>query len=374
MNALTERIREAAAALGFAPVGFTSADPLEEDRARLLAWVAGGAHGAMDYMAAEPARRADPRAIFPEARSVISLGMTYAPPRGEAEPAGARVARYARGRDYHKLIWKRLRQLEEAIAALSGRPFAGRTFVDTGPLLERALARRAGLGFVGKNTMLIHPLHGSYLFLASVLTDLELAPDLPSRTSCGSCRLCLDACPTQALEPMRLDATRCLSYLTIEERGPIARELRPAVGEWAFGCDICQEVCPYNRHATPTSEPDFAPGRGAGGALDLAKVLAMGDREGFLERFAGTPLTRPKREGLVRNACLAAAHTGRHDLVPLLSERLERDASALVRAHAAWALGRLGARAALERAREKERDPDVAHEIAAGLAAEGHAA
>lgn len=374
MNALTERIREAASRLGFAPVGFTSADPLEEDRARLLDWVAGGAHGSMAYMADQPARRADPRAIVPEARSVISLGMNYAPPRSEPESDGARVARYARGRDYHKLIWKRLRELEQAIAGISGRPFVGRTFVDTGPVLERALAKRAGLGFIGKNTMLIHPLHGSYLFLASVITDLELVPDLPSKTSCGSCRICIDACPTQALVPMRLDATRCLSYLTIEERGPTPVDLRPAVGGWAFGCDICQEVCPYNRHATLTSEPDFASARGAGAALDLAQVLAMADRDAFLARFSGTPLTRPKREGLLRNACLAAAHTGRRDLIPLLVERLERDASALVRAHAAWALARLGAREPLQTAAARETDPDVQREIAAGLAAEGHAA
>ena len=374
MDSLAERIRAAARALGFEPVGITSADPLEEDRARLLDWVAGGAHGSMAYMADRPERRADPRATFPEARSVMSLGMSYAPAlAGSTEPdaRGARVARYARGRDYHKLIWKRLSALEAAIAAASGRPFNGRTFVDTGPLLERAFARRAGLGFVGKNTMLIHPLHGSYLFLATVLTDLELAPDAPSRTSCGSCRLCLDACPTQALTPMQLDATRCLSYLTIEERGPIAPHLRDAVGGWAFGCDICQEVCPYNRHATPTREPDFAPERGAGAALDLAQVLALTAADAFLARFAGTPLTRPKREGLVRNACLAAAHTGRHDLVPQLAALLS-DASALVRAHAAWALARLGgppARAALAAALARESDAHVRAELESGIAA-----
>jgi epoxyqueuosine reductase len=300
---------------------------------------------------------------------VIVLGMSYAPSSGgEVKADGARVARYARGRDYHKLIWKRLRALEAALAALSGRPFHGRTFVDTGPLLERALARRAGLGFIGKNTMLIHPLHGSYLFLATVLTDVELPVDeAQARVACGSCTLCLDACPTQALEPYRLDATRCLSYLTIETRAPVAPELRPAVGGWAFGCDICQEVCPYNRHATPTREDAFAPARGAGGALDLAAVLAMGDTEPYLTAFAGTALTRAKREGLVRNACLAAAHLGRHDLVPRLVERLARDTSPIVRLHAAWALGRLGgptARHALEDASRSEADPDVRAELA----------
>lgn len=379
---LGERIREAARALGFQVVGVTSADPAEEDRARLLEWVAGGAHGGMGYMAERPERRADPREVFPGARSVLCLGMSYAPvedgvggARGSGSGSGgARVARYARGRDYHKLIWKRLRGLEEAIARISGRAFNGRTFVDTGPLLERAFARRAGVGFVGKNTMLIHPLHGSYLFLATVLTDLDLVADAPSRGSCGSCRLCLDACPTQALTPMRLDATRCLSYLTIEERGPIAADLRAAVGEWAFGCDICQEVCPYNRNATPTAEGAFAPESGAGAALDLSAVLALGDRDAFLERFAGTPLTRPKREGLVRNACLAAVHMGRHDLVPQLIARFETDASALVRAHAAWALARLGGEAALGALRRgvaREVDVDVRGEIARGLGDEG---
>ena len=365
---LAERIRAAARRLGFDPVGITSADPVEEDRAHLLDWIARGAHGSMAYLAREPARRADPRAVFPGARSVISLGLAYAT-RGAPEGEGARVARYARGRDYHKLIWKRLRALEVAIAEESGRPFAGRTFVDTGPLLERALARRAGLVFVGKNTMLIHPLHGSYLFLATVLTDLELPADAPGRTACGACTLCLDACPTQALTPYRMEATRCLSYLTIEERGPIAPALRPAVGGWAFGCDICQEVCPYNRQARDTAEPDFATQRGAGAALDLAAVLALSDTDAFLRAFSGTPLTRPKRDGLVRNACLAAAHLGRHDLVPLLCERLA-DESPVIRGAAAWALGRLGgttAERALEVARERERDTTVQAEIASAL-------
>jgi epoxyqueuosine reductase len=370
---LTSRIKDEARRLGFDPVGVTGADPLAADRERLWSWLAAGHHGSMAYMARDPDLRADPGRLLPGARSAVVMGFAYAAPEGRGAPApagegsGARVARYARGRDYHRVIRHRLRRLEASIGEIAGRPLATRSFVDTGPVLERALAVRAGLGFIGKNTLLIHPRHGSYLFLAVILTVLELAPDEPSRADCGSCRLCIDACPTQALDtPYTLAATRCLSYLTIEERGAIDPMLRPSVGGWAFGCDACQEACPYNRRPAPCPEPLLDPRHGVGERLPLEEVLAMTARGPFLARFAGTPLTRPRREGLVRNACLAAAHERRLDLVPLLAELLRADPSRIVRAHAAWALRRLGgaaAHAALSAAWAGEPDPEVRAEL-----------
>jgi epoxyqueuosine reductase len=340
---LTGRIKAAARALGFDPVGITTAEPVDSEWERLQDFLARGEHGSMAYLAKEPYRRIDPKQLVPDARSVVVLGMSYAPEREVPESEAARVARYARGRDYHKVIFKQLRALEAALADLSGRPFRGRTFVDTGPLLERAFARRAGLGFIGKNTMLIHPRTGSYFFLSVLLTDLELVADPPATGDCGSCRLCIEACPTGALDvPYQLKATRCISYLTIEERGHIPVELRPSVGEWAFGCDTCQEVCPYNRRSPATDQPAFAPDRGAGHHLNLDAVLALADREAFLARFAGTPLTRPKREGILRNACLAAAHARRTDLIPAL-ERCQTDQEPVVREAASWALAQLRA-------------------------------
>jgi epoxyqueuosine reductase len=259
-----------------------------------------------------------------------------------------------------------LRVLAEALHQRAGGEGRYRIFVDDGPLLEREAALRAGLGFIGKNTCLIAPGAGSYLLLGALLTDLPLLPDQTPIRDCGNCRLCLDACPTGALDaPYQLDARRCISYLTIELRGPIASDLRPAVGARVFGCDICQEVCPYNHGRGPVPWPELGPRPEVGTDLDLVELLNLDD-EAFRERFRGTSLRRTKRRGLLRNAAVALANAGDRNAVPALARALAQETEPLVRAHAAWALCRLGgpeAEAALAVAREHELDPVVRAEL-----------
>jgi epoxyqueuosine reductase len=260
------------------------------------------------------AKRRDPSLIFPQARSVVVVALNYY--QGEydpkATPAGGergRVARYAWGDDYHDLMWSRLDELGALVEDEAGHPVAWRRYVDTGPLLERELAVRAGLGWFGKNTMLINPSLGSWLLLGELLLDLELEYDAPFRSDhCGTCTRCIDACPTRCILPDRtLDASRCISYLTIEFKGDaIAAELRPLVGDWIFGCDVCQNVCPWNRFARSTNEPAFQPRPGMP-ALELADLLALDD-EGFQQRFKGSAVKRAKRRGLQRNAAVASEY------------------------------------------------------------------
>jgi epoxyqueuosine reductase len=298
----------------------------------------------MAWLTPERVHRAcDPATLLPGARSFIAVGIGYRPadePRGRPAPApmGGRVARYAWGRDYHDVLkrklWALVRWLEERL----GRPVAARVFVDDGPCPDRAVAQRAGLGFFGKNTNLLTRTHGSYVLLGSVLTDVPLPPDPPAAGDCGSCTRCLDACPTGALPaPYVLDSARCISYLTIEHRGPIPERLRPLVGDWLFGCDICQEVCPWNRLAAATREPAFTPAAGAGPALDPAAVLAWDDTT-YQTRLRGSPLKRAKRQGLRRNAAVVLANRGaRAALVTAAT-----DADPVVRAQARAALGESG--------------------------------
>jgi epoxyqueuosine reductase len=287
------------------------------------------------------------------------------------------IARYARGRDYHKLMKTRLLALLERVASRAALPVHGVAYVDTGPLLERELAARAGLGWFGKNTMLIHPRRGSWFFLGALLLDLALEPDAPfTADHCGSCARCLDACPTGALlgrdaagAPV-MEARRCISYLTIEHRGPIPPELRAAIGNRIYGCDICQEVCPFNgaKFAEPTAEPAFAP-RPETARPDLVALMAM-DEEGW-DRFSrGTAIRRARRAGFLRNVAVALGNWGAPEAESPLVRALD-DAEALVRGHAAWALGRIGtetARAALSGRLTREEDRWVRDEIDAALA------
>lgn len=281
---------------------------------------------------------------FPEARSVIVLGAAYSnEPRsqtGQEKTASGRIARYALSRDYHDLLRARLKTLQTVIQQLNpGKPLRFRNTVDTSAVQERALAEAAGLGFFGKNTCLIQPKGGSFFFLCTLITDLDLGIEAaaPSPWNCGACTLCLEACPTGALaEPYRLDASRCISSLTIEYRGPIEVALRPKMGDWIFGCDICQEVCPYNRGKNFTPMEDFhsvLPEK-----MPLERVLKCRSEEQFQALFRGSPLTRPGRENLVRNATIAAGNLGDPTLIPALEESLHQDTSVLVRNHAAWAL------------------------------------
>ena len=368
-EALAEQIRSEAARLGFHAVGFARAE--EHPHAEhLRRWLEEGRHGTMRWMARDPARRADPRALLPRALTVISVAASYH--RGEW-PGGdgmlrGRVARYAWGRDYHGRLLRRLRALGRAVARLApGHRWTA--CMDARPALDRGWAERAGLGWIGKNTNLILGRRGSWAFLGEIVTDLDLPPDGPARNHCGRCTACLPACPTGAIvAPYRVDARRCISYLTIEHRGPIALELRPLIGTRIFGCDDCQEVCPWNRHATPPAHPDVEtlPEQAAPALLPL---LAL-DEEAFRARFPGTPLLRAGRAGLARNAAVALGNLGDPRAVPGLERALREDPDPVVRGHAAWALGRVGgteAHAALHAAREREPDPGVLEEVELAL-------
>ena len=383
---LREEIRSRAFALGFAQVGFAPAErPAHADE--YLAWLERGLHGEMGWMARQDAvrRRLDPGEALEGCRTVIVVTLRYGPTPDDARRLPV-IARYARGRDYHDVFEERLDALAAGIGELSPDARTKR-YVDYGPVLERDHAQRAGLGWIGKNTMLIHPRLGSYLMLGELLTDLALAPDepfVPDR--CGTCRRCIETCPTDAiLEDRSIDSTRCISYLTIELRGPIPRELRAAIGMRVFGCDICQEVCPWNADAPAPEAAPFAAEPGtAAPAADLvawAEELLALDDEGFRERYRGTAFARPGRGGLLRNVVvgigngLAAAGRPDPDAVAVVVAAL-RDPAPLVRLHAAWALGRTGsadARSALRAAGSSEDDPAVREEIEMALDAGGRA-
>jgi epoxyqueuosine reductase len=358
--------------LGFDVVGIVPVGPPQHGAA-FGAWLTAGYHGEMAYLVARAAERADPTRLAPDARSAIVLAANYNPgflPADSNEAGSGRIARYAWPADYHRVIKTALYELDALIRTLSGRTTLGKVCVDTAPLLERDFAAQAGLGFIGRNTCLITPGLGSWTFLAALLVPEDLGQRPMTRAprvafGCGRCTRCLDACPARAFpSPYVLDARRCISYLTIELRGPIPPELRALMGNRVFGCDVCQEVCPYNRAAPVSAWTALAPdpARGAPSLLDLLSL----DEEGFRARFRGTPVLRSKRRGLVRNACVAAGNWGDPLAVPALSHLLN-DPEPLVRGHAAWALGRIGgteAVRALSRAAAVEMDPWVEHEIA----------
>ena len=341
---LKKDISAYAGSLGFARIGITSAVPLEKEAIALESWLAQGYEGEMAYMAKAPERRSDPVKLLPGAKSVIALAMPYYG-GGDGLRGTPRSSVYARGRDYHKVIGKRLDALVRYIEALAPAS-ACKTFVDAGPLLERPYAQRAGLGFIGKNTLLITKGLGSWVFLAHVVTTLELPTDAPDLRSCGSCRLCIDACPTEAIvEPFKLDARRCISYLTIELEGDIPEDLRPKMKEWVFGCDVCQEVCPHNRVVEPL-KGGLTGEYGAADTLSLSVLLSLDTDDKFLAQFKDTAFTRTGRKGLVRNACVTAANLGRIDLVPALEKLRQKDPDPTVRTHAEWALRQLASREA----------------------------
>lgn len=339
-------LRELAGSVGLAVVSVTDVTELARDRAHVEQWQQAGYAGEMGYMRREAALMASPTRILPEARTVVSVGLSYDRRQREGLPVGyGRVARYAWGRDYHKVLRKRLERLCERVEEYLGSEIRHRFFSDSVPLLERALAHRGGMGFVGKNTMLIIPRMGSFLFLGEILWDVEVA-ELPeaspaSRGGCGSCSRCMDSCPTQAFVSERvLDARRCISYLTIEKRGALSWEERAWLGDWVFGCDVCQEVCPFNVISLKTrAKPDveeLGQEFGVGQMLSLRDVLSIRADDAFVSRFAGTALMRAKREGLVRNAAVVAANTLSMDLLSELAQAAREDPSTVVRQHALW--------------------------------------
>jgi epoxyqueuosine reductase len=368
-GALARRIRSRGAELGLGGVGIAGLDP--SDHAGFLKeWLAAGRAGEMGWMARTAEVRADPRRRFPWARIAVVAAVPYLPYRGGRhgqEGLVAHVARYAAGRDYHRVLGERLRALASFIEAEA--PGARtRPYVDTGPVLERALAVRAGLGWFGKNTNLIGPRGDSWILLGQILTDLDLPPDDPVADRCGTCTACIDACPTAAImDPYVVDSNRCISYLTIEVRGRIPPGRRADFGDWVFGCDVCQEVCPWNRKVEPSRDAPFLPGPHL--ADRSLEDLVRLDEPAFRQRFSETPLERPRRRGLVRNALIVAANTGDGPALQAAAGRLDDD-DPVVRATAAWAVGRTGGprdRAALERARAAETDPEVRAEIEAAL-------
>ena len=369
---LSDEVFTQALALGFDAAGIVPVGPPRHGAA-FADWLAAGYDGEMAYLAARAAERLDPTVWLPNARSLIMLAANYnpgAPPPAWRDPAHGRIARYAWAADYHDILKPRLYALDAFIRERTGRTALGKACVDTAPLLERDFAEQAGLGFIGRNTCLITPGLGSWTFLAVLAVPESLDEGQKTKDegslllghssfvgTCGRCTRCLDACPTNAfvaptatpVGPHVLDARRCISYLTIELHGPIPRELRPLMDNWVFGCDVCQEVCPYNRAAPEATWSALMPDVGRA-APSLLELLAL-DEAAFRTRFRGTAVLRAKRRGLLRNACVAAGNWGDPVAIPALSHLLA-DAEPLLRGHAAWALGRIGGVAAIHALQE----------------------
>lgn len=370
-------VKELARRHGFDLASIAPPD-LSSAHERYLEWLARGYAGEMDYLARRPEVRGDLRRVWPETRSALVVAMRYRPDEtgGDAtspgrEPPG-KIACYAHGGDYHKFIKKRLIRVLHGLKEIDPS-FEGRSYVDTGPILERDLAVNSGLGWAGKNSLLLNRELGSYFFIGSLLLNQTLPFDLPmAREHCGTCTQCIDDCPTGAIvAPNVVDSRRCISYLTIELRGPMPRELRPLVGGHIFGCDICQAVCPWNDGAPPAVEPRFAPRAGMS-APDLHELILL-DENAFRERFKGTPVMRARYGGFLRNVAVAIGNTGGvTSFYPLA--RVLRHTEPLARGHAAWALSRIGARFRLERIRRilearlySESDEWVSEEIELAL-------
>lgn len=357
--------------LGFQAVGFTDARDLEQTEEVLLQRIDAGLMEGLSWFTPARARLAcRPMELLPGARSVVSLAASYYTPEDTQARAPAphrgRIARYAWGKDYHDVLRVRARALVEAIAQELGHHPGARIFVDSSPLADRAVAQKAGVGWYGKNTnILIHGL-GSWAFLAAIVLDIELPDDEPLLTNCGSCDLCIRACPTGALiDQYTLENQRCISYQTIENRGTIPEELRPLMGNWVFGCDICQDVCPVNRKAASTPIPEL---QGSDTSPSLSELLLM-DTATYQQRFRGRAVKRAKQRGLQRNAAVALGNTGDRGMVEVLEKGMESP-EGVVRSHVAWAMGRIGgkkARNALSRALSDETDPEVSTEIRQAL-------
>ena len=373
---LTDEVKNRAKALGFCAVGITGAEPFEEAETAAATRTAEGLMDGLTWWSeARVHASADPRRATPDARTVIALAFPYASASGNDDqsddgPRG-RIAAYALGRDYHEVLLERMQAL---LTMLRERGFTAKTYVDHGWMLDRAAAARAGIGWLGKNTNLLVPGIGSNVLLAEIVTSAPLQTDAPSKKNCGSCDACMRACPTGALvAPGVLDNRRCISFWTIEHRGVIPLEVRPMIGDWIFGCDLCQEVCPVNaRPAAPDPNAVAAFGPLIEARPRLEELLTL-DEAGFGRRFRDSAVWRTRRSGLMRNACIALGNIGDRGSVPALAAVLN-DPEPLVRGHAAWALGRLGgaaARAALERALSREGDAWVRDECGLALEACG---
>ena len=376
-------VKQIARAMGFEEVGITRLEKLSSWEARLESWLQDGRHGSMKYLEDFKARRRNLFENFPEARSVIVLGLNYYSseiasaqkgPRNDVVIASeakqskiaGRVARYAWGKDYHSLIRKKHASLLMRLKEISGEDFKAESCVDTKPLPERFAAFQAGFGFIGKNTMLLSRRFGPWLFLSEIVTNLDLEEDAIEEGSCGTCVRCQKVCPTGALDAdYQMDARLCIAYLTIEHKGVIPRELRPKIKDWVFGCDECLTVCPFTAHQTEAQTPELLPQSGTGEWLDFDELFGLTSNSIYEKRFEETALLRSSRKQMLRNACIVLGNSGRREAIPYL-EKAMREESELVRIHAAWALGRLPftrSREILNRHRLEEPDQEVIEEI-----------
>ncbi len=340
---LTDQIKQHALSLGFDLVGITTADSLPKEEKFMEQWLDKGYAGKMEYLNRHAPKKGHPKASLAEAKSVIVLGFNYYSEDHEEnnQPTRGKISRYARGVDYHDIIQTKIKELEKFIHEKTEAETLVRHYVDTGPLFEKALAQRAGLGFMGKNTLLLTKEFGSWIFLAELLINKELDIDTPFVGSCGQCQLCIEACPTDALNgDYSMDASKCISYLNIELKGSIPEEMRPKMGNLLFGCDICQEVCPYTRRAKVSSFHTQSTSPFKSGSIDIRDLLTIDSNPEFKAQFKETPLLRPKRKGILRNAAVVAGNSGYKELLPLLEDRAN-DSEPLVSEHAQWAQNQL---------------------------------
>lgn len=368
---LTRKVKQEANRLGFPLVGITTPESPEHFDF-YQEWCAAGYHGMMGWMASKRAseRRSDPKNILPECESIVMLGSPYPSPSPDSE--GGKIAAYAGNQDYHEILGERLQRLVHFLEETLGEAVPNRWYTDTGPVLERDLAQRAGLGWIGKNTTLINKEFGSTFFLAEILLGIKLDPDPPFLSQhCGTCTRCLDACPTGSLiAPYTLDASRCISYLTIEYREMIPLELRHLLGDWIFGCDICQQVCPWNQQKPEDIEilDGFFP-REEHSNIDLVEEMKL-SQDAFSAKFKNSPIKRAKRKGYLRNIAIALGNQKSKPAVSVLAAVLQ-DQEPLIRSHAAWALGEIGGEKAqkslADAAFQDEKNPQVKEEILRAL-------
>ena len=364
--------------LGFDEVGVTKPAALEEGEEAIEEWVSQGRHGGMKYLEDFRARRERFFKEIPDAKSVIVLGVNYYSKENSKTSGGqvkmkpvpprfqGRVARYAWGKDYHEVIRQKHEVLIARLTEILNENFSAKSCVDIQPIPERFAAVQAGFGFLGKHTGLLHKQFGPWLFLSEIVTNLHLEEDKPTGGDCGTCNHCQTVCPTGALdEDYKIDARRCIAYLTIEHKGVIARELRPQIKDWIFGCDECLNICPFTSKSQETRWKEFQPEAGFGEWLPIEELFAVSSNTQHEKKFSGTALLRTSRKQLLRNACLVLGNSGREDAIPYLQKALD-DPSSLVRLHAAWGLGELrfeSARQTLKRHLAQETDPDVCAEI-----------
>lgn len=370
VNLRRSQIARLARECGLDLLGVASPEPFREAEAFTAEHVRAGHMAGMDWFTEQRAREAaDPRTLQDDVQSVIAVGVPFW--NGSIEPPDdgvlrGRIARYAWGRDYHRVLRRRMKALVEGIEEALGRVVEHRTLVDTARVFDRQIAARAGVGWFGKNSMIIVPGHGSWVMLGEIYLDFPLPPDIPLDRDCGRCSICIDRCPTGAIvEPYRIHAPRCISYLTIEERGVIPREIRPQMGSWVFGCDVCQDVCPYTKAAADHPDPEFIP-RTVDNAYPSLEFLATMDEKAYLDIFAGTAVTRAKRRGLARNAAIALGNSNDERAVPILRKMTHEHDEPLARAHAVWALAHLAGRSVRDeilRIKSRDSDPLVRQEV-----------